>query len=565
MAIQGPRLFGLGGSKAHATPPILADYKHAATYDDPTKPLQVKTPNPSISDPPSGFTFPRSPHWHEHLTKQYLGGRVFISDFSSSFMNKTHIRNRMLRITTPPGSVPTRDPDTLQLHVKDIEGMVQMRPGEVYAENIDGRCLRTVGAVHTVESMNVYPDQGKRYREAVATVLPLIWGNSEKDEPPIWEYSGVKNDRSDPNAPADSPSGSFNLAATMMKGEGQGTYVPAAQSSTPEGNIRVRQFLACISEMNEAVMEVSLSKFELSMIKAICQDNNAWGYGTGRTPLIFTGLQQNIAAILLKLIRAIAAQGGWHGDPGDHPAFVTVFNLFFSLVHLPPGCDLGAFELGRHGLYCREVDVAVISLIFRGNDLHSGYQASVNAQMASFYENAWSQYKEKHAPSMGEAKARDAFERLSPIARVGNVSYVSANTISRLAGMSISRPIFMGNQGSGEAHRARSRNFVEHGSVIIGSKTQVGQQAGQEYVYQFQNQCQVSGINLSLPVNDILKSMTIVDESGSTRRLLPSAAQVQTDQQWRETMKVRGEIAWFLQIANSAKVLVLKSEWCSIR
>lgn len=49
------------------------------------------------------------------------------------------------------------------------------------------------------------------------------------------------------------------------------------------------------------------------------------------------------------------------------------------------GSDPGVFMLGQPGLYIRELDICILFLVFKGNDLHSGFSPTVDP----LKEHAW--------------------------------------------------------------------------------------------------------------------------------------------------------------------------------
>lgn len=55
------------------------------------------------------------------------------------------------------------------------------------------------------------------------------------------------------------------------------------------------------------------------------------------------------------------------------------------ILELLVGSDPGAFALGRFGLYVRPLGMLVAFLVFKGNDLHSGFAPKIPSNPAGSY------------------------------------------------------------------------------------------------------------------------------------------------------------------------------------
>jgi hypothetical protein len=155
------------------------------------------------------------------------------------------------------------------------------------------------------------------------------------DGPSIFNIDGLKrNDRSGPQV-GQSRDGSYNLASTVLKGNGRGIVIPGQQSSYLEAIDMIHQMREDIVHVYATLMPsmVSLHEWEAIVFNAV--DNNVLGFGgLGPNP---TGLQMNVSSLenALSLSLAIGSvQGSWHVDFGDDPLRHTLFILFFQL---PPG------------------------------------------------------------------------------------------------------------------------------------------------------------------------------------------------------------------------------------
>lgn len=89
------------------------------------------------------------------------------------------------------------------------------------------------------------------------------------------------------------PNGLFNMASTVIKGNGQGIFIPAVQASYPEA-------INMIALMREdiiyaAVIPTMMSLQEWQAIVFHVMDNNTFGFGgLGPNP---TSLQMNVSSV----------------------------------------------------------------------------------------------------------------------------------------------------------------------------------------------------------------------------------------------------------------------------
>jgi hypothetical protein len=208
-------------------------------------------------------------------------------------------------------------------------------------QSIDGDLSNTVttGGYRTLSSMEEC--LGHEFPEFYARFTRLAcnaWGCDERPgqeaREPFYTLPGLKrNDRSIKDPPPGCYDGSYNLASTVGKGEGQGCVQPAVQAMTPEGASQIKEILNDLAFLGDKVLQSLLSRFEYRVNDFHAKDNNIFGFG-GLKPYA-TGCQANVSSALDDLVKAIGpSQGSWHPDLGDDWARWTVIAL---LARLPEG------------------------------------------------------------------------------------------------------------------------------------------------------------------------------------------------------------------------------------
>lgn len=88
----------------------------------------------------------------------------------------------------------------------------------------------------------------------------LIWGKPAEDGHPeilpVYKLPGlIRNDCLAPDLPKDSPCGSFNLAATLGKGEGRGHLILAVQVPTPKALSQIKQIVTLVYELWQIALQ----------------------------------------------------------------------------------------------------------------------------------------------------------------------------------------------------------------------------------------------------------------------------------------------------------------------
>jgi hypothetical protein len=304
-------------------------------------PFEQLDPAPSATPPP-GYCYPQAQTYVVHKNNAYRSGYVAVADFQSS--TKKELKARQLRMATPPGTTGAPFKDG-RFHPVPLPGCVQAYPGLSMAHTINGdpKTLVTFWGCQTLDSMRrlLPPKKFKEFNRRSINLLCNAWGCSEtgsrKARPAFYTHKGLKkNDRSPNNLPPGSFDGSYNLASTVGKGEGQGCFFPAVQIDTPEGTAQIKEILEDLAWLGDSALQVTLSRFEYEVTQFHAKDNNIFGFG-GLKPYA-TGCQANVSSTTTELALAIGeGQGSWHPDRSDDWTRVTVG---FMLIRGPPGAHL---------------------------------------------------------------------------------------------------------------------------------------------------------------------------------------------------------------------------------
>lgn len=159
--------------------------------------------------------------------------------------------------------------------------------------------------------------------------------------------------------------------------------------------------------------------------------------------------------------------------------------------------------LGRPGLYIRELDVSVLFLVFKGNDLHSGFSPTVNAAE----EHKW-RTEMLHS-------VHSIYNMVGPENRLGYVSYPANVACHRLGAMSITPSLTFGNAGADPARKDVYMDYARHGLHLVGARAHYNRLA-REIVYHNHNYAQHTGLQGLLDPADALRAMTYVNDDGFT-------------------------------------------------
>ena len=179
-------------------------------------------------------------------------------------------------------------------------------------------------------------------------------------------------------------------------------------------------------------------------------------------------------------------------------------------------------------------------LVFRGNDLHSGFAPSKVAL---------------------DNEAIDALQQVydSSVNRVFYVVFPNMNGSSRHSTMAISPPSHFGNQGAYVAHKAQSLNFSEHGQHILGTVDDAKNRLGRDFVRLFSNQLEVAGLRLKMPLNDLLDNITYQSENGEDVALMPQPYDIFKDADYIRTW--RGYFQFHRQHCQDYLIRITKGQY----
>jgi hypothetical protein len=306
-------------------------------------------PTPTEAGTPQtpGSSFPSAPNNGYHLENNlhYCLGFVYVADYDLSH-KKLHL-SRLLKTVTPPHVSPELVGS--RFVSKPIPSMIKIPAGIPFAFrlNSDNSRIHTVACLQTLNSLRIFDDYSQ-IEAASVRLAKLTWGcpaygNTPKI-PPIYELQGLKeNDRSMVRAnwkkePGD---GSYNLSSTVMKGDGQGTVLPAIQASTPEASSHIGLVLQLLHELRRRIMPKCISKFEQEITDFHSEWNNVVSSG-GLEPNA-TSVQMNVSSLNSSLQDAIGSiQGQWHVDQSDDRANWTLMTM---LLRVGPGKLKGHISL----------------------------------------------------------------------------------------------------------------------------------------------------------------------------------------------------------------------------
>ena len=166
----------------------------------------------------------------------------------------------------------------------------------------------------------------------------------------------------------------------------------------------------------------------------------------------------------------------------------------------------GIFFLGRHGLYIRELDCWIIFLVFKGNDLHSGFASVANP----------------HTQEDLSKEVNMFWDSTDPTCRAAYVGYPNKVLTQRLGPQSVSPSVLFGNGAFQSAHEQLYRNFMEHGFPSIGDFHSFYNRHAREAVFASWNTYITAGIKPTHTPTEMLESLTYVDEQGVTCQMDPA-------------------------------------------
>lgn len=192
------------------------------------------------------------------------------------------------------------------------------------------------------------------------------------------------------------------------------------------------------------------------------------------------------------------------------------------------GSDPGPFFLARYGFYVRELDAWIIILVFHGNDIHSGFQATMNEIICP-----------KWLDSLGAA-----FDLAGEPNRLNIINYPNWCGSSRAGTMSISPPVHFGNGGAVVPFKNRQLNFAQHGAHLFKNEHARANRLGREGVMAFFNHLQYSNLTLNMDVSELLGRIGFTNEQGQSMGLDPLPAEIDIVNDPKRVALWRGYWAW---------------------
>ncbi|KAJ7734871.1 hypothetical protein B0H16DRAFT_1577418 [Mycena metata] len=490
-----PELYGRPVHVVAEKPPLMSEefMWGEDVMSQAPRPAACLAPAPAAA-PPHPYTYPKADPYtcNETVDKRWARGYCYTTLFTPS--EKGLLRERLLKTKTPPLLPRVYEG---KLVIDPIAGMIQM-PGSVpfvqHTKDHPDEAV-TLACAHSLASIrSVYPDIADEVENLSLQLRDATFGrDAENGEPPIipiYAIPGLNRNARSVDAkklPPGSFDGSYNLASTRGEGEGAGVTMPAVQASTPEATERITLVLRLLHAIQRLILPRSISKFEYDVTEAHSKLNNVVSFG-GLEPN-GTSCQMNVSSAGYDLTHFIGEhQGAWHTDIGDDWTRWTTVTM---LLKLPEGSDPGAFCLARCGLYIREVDAWIVFLVFRGNDLHSGFSPTM--------------------PPIPRSEVNDLL-RAPGVIRVVYVNYPSRVATTRSGSMSMTPATNFGNYGSTSAAKAEQRHYSDATSTPIFSSVRVqANWLAREAAQNFQNALAWSGLKLNVGMTKLLSSMSYND------------------------------------------------------
>ncbi|KAF8190691.1 hypothetical protein K438DRAFT_1763137 [Mycena galopus ATCC 62051] len=532
-----PLMYGMPLSGVEPLEPLVGEFcwegdEYASTDEDGDLPL-VQSPPPS-REPPKNCWYPQAPSFNLETNLAYRRG-------------KSTVHHK------PPEIEPAFDSNGMFIP-KPLPGMTRQILGVPYIQRVDGNAHHTVtvAVAQTSASLRQF---GNGIADKVGMLekelYELAFGHPDSPDDPsivaLYQLELKRNDRSSKPPPgSNSKDGSYSLASTVEKGQGLGCFQPAVQADTPMAQHVIRRTLTVVHELQQLILPCCLSKFEWEMIKFLTDDNNIFVFG-GLGPGA-TGLQGNFSGTGDLKYSIGPQQGRWHTDLSDAYTFWTMGIL---LLRLPPGADPGPFMLGRCGLYIRETGVLIIYLVFRGNDLHSGFAPSYPA-----------------GPNQGwidKEAVLAAYNMCAPLQCVFLVPYVTEVGVSRSAELSVTPPTTFGNLGAPVLHKIHSRSFAKHGKPILGSDFDRFTRLSHEVVFGARNALAYCGLFLDISNADLFSKIKYIDENKEVCSVGPPPFDLDIEDNAKWVMKMRRHFAWHRELSAKYLIRITKEMYYTVQ
>ncbi|KAJ7041262.1 hypothetical protein C8F04DRAFT_894722, partial [Mycena alexandri] len=365
-----------------------------------------------------------------------------------------------------------------------------MTLGVPYIQRVDGNPNHTVtvAVAHTSESLKRFGNGISERVSTLETELYRLAFGSNPNCPPeesitaLYNLGLKRNDRSAKGTPG-STDGSYSLASTVEKGQGQGCFQPAVQAATPMAQALIGRTLSIVHELQQLILPCCLTAFEWAVWKFWAKDNNVFVFG-GCGPGA-TGLQLNKSGIGALEAAIGFLQGKWHADISDA---IALWTLGILLLKLPPG-TLPTFT--------------------------------------------W----------ISKDAIAAAYDMADPAARCFLVPYPTQVAYSRAAELAVSPPLTFGNLGAPVHHKIHSQNFSKDAPLLLGNDRDHFTRLGIELTWQYLNALTHANLELDIEAADLLRSLRYCDKDGQVHRIEPPHMHdIKHDAE--HIMKMRGHVAW---------------------
>jgi hypothetical protein len=230
---------------------------------------------------------------------------------------------------------------------------------------------------------------------------------------------------------------------------------------------------------------------------------------------------------------------------------VDVISNFFDFQHtiILEGSDWGLFMDGRHGFYVKPLNIWVVFILLRGNNIHQGTVTSYDPVA----KLKWIETKQLEV----------AWRLARPENRIFFVQYYALVACLRMSSMSISRPVHFGNQGTEAPHKAQQKTFCDDGQWLMGNEEARANRLGREFAFQFFNSLQQGKLKLNCSMAQLLNLISFDDEHGDAKRLLPPDFDVVLDRQHVEQW--RSWYAWHRQQSARHYIRITKEDRASVQ
>jgi hypothetical protein len=173
--------------------------------------------------------------------------------------------------------------------------------------------------------------------------------------------------------------------------------------------------------------------------------------------------------------------------------------------------------LGRPGLYVRELDSLVIFLVFKGNDIHTGFQPTVDESNNTEY-SGHEQGSTEHLEYL-RSGISEIWNLVGPERRVAYIPYFPRVACERSCKLSINPPVGFGNSGSATDHKQNTYlNYAEHGKPVLGDS--YWNRLAWEFARMQWNLALSVGLQPNDP-NQLLMQTRYIDSSGKQRNCRP--------------------------------------------